>query len=198
MALRVTSEAIQVHGGYGFTDEFAVSRFYRGARYGTLGRRGTIESAARPDSASAIHGRPRSRSMAFSASERSEAGAEALRSLRSGRIAYSSAEISPDFAGNSVQIQPLSGNAKSHGAAGRGQTFPAAAGSGQGVRQRGSCNDRAQGRLRARVSRLPGSMKKATAQGDECQPASMPRSKMNRIIAALITFDYSICEEIAD
>jgi alkylation response protein AidB-like acyl-CoA dehydrogenase len=37
MALRVTSEAIQVHGGYGFTDAFPVSRFYRGARYGTLG-----------------------------------------------------------------------------------------------------------------------------------------------------------------
>src|ERR1700719_776228 len=37
MALRVTSEAIQVHGGYGFTDDFPVSRFYRGARYGTLG-----------------------------------------------------------------------------------------------------------------------------------------------------------------
>ena len=37
MALRVTSEAIQVHGGYGFTDEYPVSRFYRGARYGTLG-----------------------------------------------------------------------------------------------------------------------------------------------------------------
>src|ERR1700761_372892 len=37
MSLRVTSEAIQVHGGYGFTDEFPVSRFYRGARYGTLG-----------------------------------------------------------------------------------------------------------------------------------------------------------------
>jgi len=43
MALRVTSEAIQVHGGYGFTDEFAVSRFYRGARYGTLGG-GTTET----------------------------------------------------------------------------------------------------------------------------------------------------------
>jgi alkylation response protein AidB-like acyl-CoA dehydrogenase len=37
MALKVTSEAIQVHGGYGFTDEYPVSRFYRGARYGTLG-----------------------------------------------------------------------------------------------------------------------------------------------------------------
>jgi len=37
MAKNVTSEAIQVHGGYGFTDEFPVSRFYRGARHGTLG-----------------------------------------------------------------------------------------------------------------------------------------------------------------
>jgi alkylation response protein AidB-like acyl-CoA dehydrogenase len=43
MALRVTSEAIQVHGGYGFTEEFPVSRFYRGARYGTLGG-GTSET----------------------------------------------------------------------------------------------------------------------------------------------------------
>lgn len=37
MSLRVTSEAVQVHGGYGFTDEYLVSRLYRGARYGTLG-----------------------------------------------------------------------------------------------------------------------------------------------------------------
>jgi len=37
MALRVTSDAIQLHGGYGFTDEYPVSHFYRGARYGTLG-----------------------------------------------------------------------------------------------------------------------------------------------------------------
>lgn len=36
-AIRVTSEAIQVHGGYGFTDEYLVSRLFRGARYGTLG-----------------------------------------------------------------------------------------------------------------------------------------------------------------
>jgi alkylation response protein AidB-like acyl-CoA dehydrogenase len=43
MALRVTSDAIQVHGGYGFTDEYPVSRFYRGARYGTLGG-GTTET----------------------------------------------------------------------------------------------------------------------------------------------------------
>lgn len=37
MSLRVTSDAIQMHGGYGFTDEYLVSHFYRGARYGTLG-----------------------------------------------------------------------------------------------------------------------------------------------------------------
>lgn len=37
MSLRVTSEAVQVHGGFGFTDEYLVSRLYRGARYGTLG-----------------------------------------------------------------------------------------------------------------------------------------------------------------
>ena len=43
MAIRVTSEAIQVHGGYGFTDEYLVSRLYRGARYGTLGG-GTTET----------------------------------------------------------------------------------------------------------------------------------------------------------
>ena len=43
MAMRVTSEAVQVHGGYGYTDEYPVSRFYRGARYGTLGG-GTTET----------------------------------------------------------------------------------------------------------------------------------------------------------
>jgi alkylation response protein AidB-like acyl-CoA dehydrogenase len=32
-----------VHGGYGFTDAYAVSRLYRGARYGTLGG-GTSET----------------------------------------------------------------------------------------------------------------------------------------------------------
>ena len=37
MAIRVTGEAIQVHGGFGFTDEYPVSRLYRGARYGSLG-----------------------------------------------------------------------------------------------------------------------------------------------------------------
>jgi len=43
MSLRVTAEAIQIHGGYGFCDEYPVSRFYRGARYGSLGG-GTSET----------------------------------------------------------------------------------------------------------------------------------------------------------
>ena len=43
MSIRVTSEAIQIHGGYGYTDEFPVSRFFRGARYGSLGG-GTTET----------------------------------------------------------------------------------------------------------------------------------------------------------
>lgn len=43
MAIRVTGEAIQIHGGYGFTDECIVSRQYRAARYGTLGG-GTTET----------------------------------------------------------------------------------------------------------------------------------------------------------
>src|SRR5246127_3002199 len=37
MSLSVTSEAVQLHGGFGFTDEYPVSRLYRGARYGSLG-----------------------------------------------------------------------------------------------------------------------------------------------------------------
>lgn len=37
MSIRVTSEALQLHGGYGFTNEYPVSHFYRAARYGTLG-----------------------------------------------------------------------------------------------------------------------------------------------------------------
>ena len=43
MSLEVTSEALQIHGGYGFTDDSLVSRLYRGARYGTLGG-GTSET----------------------------------------------------------------------------------------------------------------------------------------------------------
>jgi alkylation response protein AidB-like acyl-CoA dehydrogenase len=34
---------VQVHGGFGFTDEYPVSRFYRGARYGSIGG-GTSET----------------------------------------------------------------------------------------------------------------------------------------------------------
>ncbi len=37
MAIRVTNEAVQLHGGFGFTDEYPVSRLYRGARYGSIG-----------------------------------------------------------------------------------------------------------------------------------------------------------------
>ena len=37
MAIRVASEALQVHGGYGFTDDYPISRIYRGVRYGSLG-----------------------------------------------------------------------------------------------------------------------------------------------------------------
>jgi alkylation response protein AidB-like acyl-CoA dehydrogenase len=43
MSVRVTSDALQVFGGYGFTDEYLVSRLYRGARYGSLGG-GTSET----------------------------------------------------------------------------------------------------------------------------------------------------------
>lgn len=43
MSVRITSEAIQVFGGYGFTDEYLVSRMYRAARYGSLGG-GTSET----------------------------------------------------------------------------------------------------------------------------------------------------------
>ncbi len=48
MSLRVTSEAVQLHGGFGFTDEAPVSRLYRGARYGTHRRR-HVGDTARPD-----------------------------------------------------------------------------------------------------------------------------------------------------
>ena len=36
MAIRVTGEAVQLHGGFGFTDEYPVSRLYRAARYGSM------------------------------------------------------------------------------------------------------------------------------------------------------------------
>jgi len=37
MAIRVANDALQMHGGYGFTDDYPISRIYRGVRYGTLG-----------------------------------------------------------------------------------------------------------------------------------------------------------------
>jgi alkylation response protein AidB-like acyl-CoA dehydrogenase len=35
MAIRVANDALQMHGGFGFTEEYAVNRLYRGARCGT-------------------------------------------------------------------------------------------------------------------------------------------------------------------
>ena len=43
MSIRVASEAVQLHGGYGYTDEYPVSRIYRAVRYGSLGG-GTAET----------------------------------------------------------------------------------------------------------------------------------------------------------
>ncbi len=43
MAIRVTNQAVQIHGGYGYVDEFPVSRLFRGARFGSLGG-GTTET----------------------------------------------------------------------------------------------------------------------------------------------------------
>jgi alkylation response protein AidB-like acyl-CoA dehydrogenase len=42
MAMRVTSDAIQIHGGYGFTREYHVERMYRDAKLCTIGE-GTSE-----------------------------------------------------------------------------------------------------------------------------------------------------------
>jgi alkylation response protein AidB-like acyl-CoA dehydrogenase len=42
MAVRVTSEALQIHGGYGYLMEYPVQRFFRDARVGTI-HEGTSE-----------------------------------------------------------------------------------------------------------------------------------------------------------
>ena len=36
MVNRVTAQALQIHGGYGYTKEYAVERFYRDARVFTI------------------------------------------------------------------------------------------------------------------------------------------------------------------
>jgi len=41
-AMRATDEAIQIHGGYGYTAEFPVERLYRDAKLCTIGE-GTSE-----------------------------------------------------------------------------------------------------------------------------------------------------------
>jgi alkylation response protein AidB-like acyl-CoA dehydrogenase len=42
MSVRVTSEAIQIHGGYGYVKEYPVEKFYRDAKICTIGE-GTSE-----------------------------------------------------------------------------------------------------------------------------------------------------------
>lgn len=42
MAVRVTDHAVQIHGGWGYTDDFVVERLYRDARLGPIGE-GTSE-----------------------------------------------------------------------------------------------------------------------------------------------------------
>jgi butyryl-CoA dehydrogenase len=42
MAMRVTNQAIQIHGGYGYCREYLVERFYRDAKLAEIGE-GTSE-----------------------------------------------------------------------------------------------------------------------------------------------------------
>ena len=42
LAVRCAEEAVQIHGGYGFMDEFPISRFYRDAKILEIGE-GTNE-----------------------------------------------------------------------------------------------------------------------------------------------------------
>ena len=42
LAVRATEEAVQIHGGYGFIEEYPVCRFYRDAKILTIGE-GTDE-----------------------------------------------------------------------------------------------------------------------------------------------------------
>jgi len=49
VAVRVTNEAVQIHGGYGFIKEFPVEKLYRDVKLMTIGE-GTSESAEDGDS----------------------------------------------------------------------------------------------------------------------------------------------------
>jgi hypothetical protein len=42
VAMRATEEGIQIHGGYGYTREYPVERYFRDAKLGTIGE-GTSE-----------------------------------------------------------------------------------------------------------------------------------------------------------
>jgi alkylation response protein AidB-like acyl-CoA dehydrogenase len=42
MAVRVSLEAVQIHGGYGFTKDYPVERYLRDSKLGTIGE-GTSE-----------------------------------------------------------------------------------------------------------------------------------------------------------
>ena len=42
MCVSVANEAVQIHGGYGYTKEFPVEKFYRDAKLCTIGE-GTTE-----------------------------------------------------------------------------------------------------------------------------------------------------------
>jgi len=42
VCVRVANEAVQIHGGYGFTKDFPVEKFYRDAKLCTIGE-GTSE-----------------------------------------------------------------------------------------------------------------------------------------------------------
>jgi len=42
VAVRVATDAVQIHGGYGYTKDFPVEKFYRDAKLTTIGE-GTTE-----------------------------------------------------------------------------------------------------------------------------------------------------------
>ena len=42
VAVKVSTDAVQIHGGYGYTKDFPVERFYRDSKLSTIGE-GTSE-----------------------------------------------------------------------------------------------------------------------------------------------------------